>query len=145
MILCVGLYGCEIRFSTLRVEHRLRVLESQSPGVNISTNESGTGGGWRTLRNVGIHDLYPSTNITVIEWWKMIDGTCSTYGRDEKLVYFVGKSERMRSLGRPRRRWDDSLIWILKKQDWRMSIGVVWLRIWSTGDFYESGYENLLP
>jgi hypothetical protein len=39
-----------------------------------------------------------------------MDGTCSAWGR-WKIVYriLVGKSERMRSLGRPRSIWEDNI------------------------------------
>jgi len=36
-------------------------------------------------------------------------GACSTYGGEEKFIQvLVGKPERKRPLGRPRRRWDDN-------------------------------------
>jgi hypothetical protein len=36
--------------------------------------------------------------------------TCSTHGRDEKCIkVLVGKPERKRRLGRPRRRWEDNI------------------------------------
>jgi len=44
-----------------------------------------------------------------------IGGTCGTHGRDEKCIHFFGKSEGMRLLGRPRRRWENKTRRILRK------------------------------
>jgi hypothetical protein len=66
---------------------------------------------------------------------------CSTYGREEKPIHcFVLKPERKRTLGRPRRRWEDNIKmdiqevgcevmdWIELAQDrdrWRVFVNVV--------------------
>jgi hypothetical protein len=43
--------------------------------------------------------------------------TCSTYGEDENAYrILVGNSDGKKPLGRPRRRWDVILEWILGKQ-----------------------------
>jgi hypothetical protein len=54
---------------------------------------------------------------------------CSTNG-DKRIVYriLVGKPERKRSLGKPRRRWVIILKWILV-----VWTGLIWLRIWTSG------------
>jgi hypothetical protein len=37
-------------------------------------------------------------------------GECSTHGRDDNVYkILVGKSERKRTHGRPRRRWEDNI------------------------------------
>ena len=41
----------------------------------------------------------------------------------------VGKPEGKRTLGRPRRRWEDKLGWICRKWDVRVWPGSSWLRI----------------
>jgi hypothetical protein len=39
-----------------------------------------------------------------------MDGSCSTYGVEERLYrVLVGKLEGKRPLGRPRRRWEDNI------------------------------------
>jgi hypothetical protein len=39
-----------------------------------------------------------------------VGGTCGTHGRGEKVyTVLVGKPEGERSLGRPRRRWEDGI------------------------------------
>jgi hypothetical protein len=46
---------------------------------------------------------------------------------------FVGKPEGKRPLGRPRRRLEDNLKIDLKKEDWVVYTGLIWLRI-GTGE-----------
>jgi hypothetical protein len=50
---------------------------------------------------------------------------------EERKVYkvLVGKPEGKRSLGRPRRRWEDGIRMDLREIDWRVWIGFSWLRI----------------
>ena len=39
-----------------------------------------------------------------------MDGACSAYGGDKSCIQgLVGKPERKRPLGRPRRRWEDNI------------------------------------
>ena len=45
----------------------------------------------------------------------------------------VGKREGKRSLGRPRRRWEDNIKWIFRKWDVRAWTGSMWLKIWTGG------------
>jgi hypothetical protein len=45
----------------------------------------------------------------------------------------VGKLEGRRPLGRPRRRWEDNIRWILGKQVLGMWIGFIGLRIGTGG------------
>jgi hypothetical protein len=49
---------------------------------------------------------------------------------EERKVYkvLVGKPERKRPLGRPRRRWRMGSEWILGRLAWRVWIGFDWLR-----------------
>jgi hypothetical protein len=59
-------------------------------------------GGWRKLHNEELHNLY-------------------------KIL--VGKPERKKQLGRPRRRWGIILEWILGKPGEEVWTGFFWLRI----------------
>jgi hypothetical protein len=59
-------------------------------------------------------------------------GPCSTNG-ERRTAYrlLVGKSERKRPLGRPRRRWVDNIGMDLGKVGWT---GLVWLRTGTGGE-----------
>jgi hypothetical protein len=78
-------------------------------------------GGWRTLHNEELRNLYASQNIIRViksRWVKM--------ERDIKLMaemrnannILVGKTEEKRPLGRPRRKWDDNIRIDLKEIGW---------------------------
>ena len=45
----------------------------------------------------------------------------------------VGKPERKRPLGRPRRRWEDNIKMDLKEVGWGAWTGLIWLRIGKGG------------
>jgi hypothetical protein len=54
--------------------------------------------------------------------------------RREKCTRFlVGKPEGKRSIGRPRRRWEDGIRMSLRETGWREWIGFDWLRIGTGG------------
>jgi hypothetical protein len=62
-----------------------------------------------------------------------MDSACSTNGTKRNTYrIFMGKPERKRLLGRPRRRWVDN-IKVDFRQDDMVWIGFVWLRIGSSG------------
>jgi hypothetical protein len=64
-------------------------------------------GGWRTLQNEELHNLYSQPNITeMINSRKIIWAEHVSLIREEKCEVLVVKSERMRPLERPRRGWD---------------------------------------
>jgi hypothetical protein len=54
---------------------------------------------------------------------------------EEIKVYkvLVGKPEGKRPLGRPRRRWEDGIRWILGGLAWGLRIGFDWLRTGTGG------------
>jgi hypothetical protein len=54
---------------------------------------------------------------------------------EERKVYkvLVGKPEGKIPLGRPRRRWEDGIKWILGRLAWGVWIGFDWLRTWTGG------------
>jgi hypothetical protein len=59
----VVLYGCETWSLTLREEHRLRVFENRVLRGIFGLKRDGVIGGWRTLHNEELHDLYCSPSI----------------------------------------------------------------------------------
>jgi len=69
-------------------------------------------GEWRRFHNEELNDLYSSPNIVrVIKSRRMRwAGRVAPMG-EKRVVYgvLVGKPERKRSLGRPRRRWVDNI------------------------------------
>jgi len=69
-------------------------------------------GDWRRLQNEELNDLYSSPNIVrVIKSRRMRWGGHVARMGEERGVYrvLVGKPERKRPLGRPRRRWVDNI------------------------------------
>jgi hypothetical protein len=66
----------------------------------------------RKLHGAELHNLYCSPDvIKMVESRRMRwDVACGTRGREEKLYkVLVGKADRKRPLGRPRRRWEDGI------------------------------------
>jgi hypothetical protein len=56
--------------------------------------------------------------------------TCSTYEKGEQVYkILVEKPEGKRTLGRPRRRWENGIKMDLREISWRVWIEFDWLRI----------------
>jgi hypothetical protein len=91
----------------VREEHKLRVFESRVLRRIFGPKRNGVTEGWRKLHNEELHNLYPSQSIIRIiklsrrKW----AGHVARMG-ENKNVYrlLVGKPDRKRPLGRPRRR-----------------------------------------
>jgi hypothetical protein len=60
IILPVVLYGCETWSLTLREEYRLRVFENRVLRRIFGPKRNEVTGGWRTLHNEELHNLYSS-------------------------------------------------------------------------------------
>jgi hypothetical protein len=83
-------------------------------------------GGWRILHNEELNNFYASPNIIRVIKEDEMDGACRVMdGEDEKCKpILIRKCEGMRSLRRPRRRWDDNIRLDVRKVEWE---GVDWI------------------
>jgi hypothetical protein len=69
-------------------------------------------GGWRKLHNEKLHNLYCSSSIIRMTKTKMIrwaGQVARTRAKRNAYRILVGKPEGKRPLGRPRRRWEDTI------------------------------------
>jgi hypothetical protein len=128
---------------TLKEEHRLRVFENTVLRKIFGPKRGEVTGEWRRLHNEELYGLCSSPNIIrVIKSrrmrWAMHLARMGE-GRGSYRI-LVGRPERRRPLGRPRRRWEDnikmdvqevgwgSMDWIDKAQDrdrWRAVVNAV--------------------
>jgi hypothetical protein len=132
----VVLYGCETWFLTLREEHRLRVFENRVLRRIFEPKRDEVMGDCRKLHNEELHNLYSSPNRMIKSRRMRWAGHVARIG-EKRNAYriLVGKPEGKKPLGRPRRRWVDSIKIDLREIGWD---GMVWtgsirLRIGTTG------------
>jgi hypothetical protein len=129
IILQVVLYGCETWSLTLRKEHRLRVFENRVLRRMFGSKRDEVTGEWRKLHNEELHNLYLSPDVIrqiksrQMRW----AGHVARMG-DERKVYRISvvKPEGKRSLGRPRRRWEDGIRMDLREIGWG---SVEWIKL----------------
>jgi hypothetical protein len=81
---------------------------------------------WRRLHNEGLNDLYSSPNIIRVDKSRRM--RCAAH-----LRIFVERPEGRRPVGRPRRRWEDSIKMDLQDVGWGTWTGLSWLRIGTGG------------
>jgi hypothetical protein len=116
IILPVVLYGCETFSLTLREEHGLRVFENRVLRGIFGPKRDELTGEWRKLHNGELHNSYSSPDtIRQIKPRRMRwEGHVARIGEGRNLYrVLVGKPEGKKPLGRPRRRWENGLKWIL--------------------------------
>jgi hypothetical protein len=121
IILPVVLYGCETWSLTLREEHRLRVFENRVLRRIFGSKRDEITGEWRKLHSEELHILYSSPNIIrQIKSRRMRWVGHVAHMGEERNVYRVlmGKPERKRPIGRPKRRWEDGIRMDLREIDW---------------------------
>jgi len=108
----VVLHVCETWSLTLREERRLRVFENRALRRVFGPKRDEVTGEGRKLHNEELRDLYSLPNIVRVansrrmRWAGYV--ACMGEGRGVHRV-LVGKTERKRTVGRPRRRWEDNI------------------------------------
>jgi hypothetical protein len=111
IILAVVLYGCETWFLTLREERRLKVFGNRVLRRILGSSRDEVTREQRKPHN-DLNDLYSLPNIfRVIKSRRMRCAVHEARMKKRRCVYrvLVGKPEGKRSLGRPRRRWEDNI------------------------------------
>jgi hypothetical protein len=119
-----------------REEHRLRIFENRVLRRIFGPKRDEVTGGWRKLHNEELHGLYSSPSIVkVIKARRMRWAWHVARMGEVRGAYniLVGWPEGGRPLGRPRRRWEDNIRWILGKSGLGMWIGFIWLRTGAGG------------
>jgi len=115
----VVLYGCETWSLTLREDRRLKVFENRVPRIIFGSKRDEVTREWGKLHNEELNDLYCSENIIgMIKSRRMRWAGHVALMGERSVAYrvLVGKSERKRPLGRPRRRWEDNIRMDLQKK-----------------------------
>jgi hypothetical protein len=102
----------------------------------LGVKEDEVKGEWRKLHNEEIIDLYSSPNIVRVikSRGKRLAGhiACMGAGRGVYRV-LVGKPERKRLVGRPRRGWEDNIKMNLQEVGCGLWTGYCWVRIETGG------------
>jgi hypothetical protein len=119
------LYGCETWSLTLTEELILKVFENRVLRRIFGSKREEVAGGWRTLHNEELHNLYTSPNVIV-----------------------VIKSKRMRCVGRGTRMRDvrNEYKILIRKSEWESPPGrlvdFTWLRIGTNSGSCENRNGN---
>jgi hypothetical protein len=120
----------------LREERRLRVFENRLLRRVFEPKRNEVTGEWRRLHNEELSDLYSLPNTVRVVKSRRMRWTGHVAhmgtGRVGHRV-LVGKPERKRPLGRPRRRWDDNIKMNLQEVEGVVGTGWSWFRIRTCG------------
>ncbi|KAJ4431289.1 hypothetical protein ANN_19886 [Periplaneta americana] len=117
-------------------EQRLRVFENKVLRKIFGAKRDEVTGEWRKLHNAELHALYSSPDIIRniksgrLKWAEHIarmDESRNAYR------VLVGRPEKKRPLGRPRRRWEDNIKMDLREVGYDDKNGLILLRIVTDG------------
>jgi hypothetical protein len=113
----VVLYGS----LTLREEPRLRVFQNKVVRRIFGPKRDEVTGGWRKPHNEELSDLYSSPSIIRMikaRRMRLVGHVARMEGKRNAYRLLVGKPERRRPLGRPRRSWVDNIRMDLVQVGW---------------------------
>ena len=119
-------YGCETWSLTLREEHKLRVFENKVLINIFGAKRDEITGEWRKLHNVELHAMYPSPNIIRNLKSRRLRRVGHVACMEQSWSAYrvlVGKPESKIPLGKPRRRWEDSIKMDLRRYILILEIG----------------------
>jgi len=96
----------------LREERKLKVFENKVLRRIFGPRRYEGTGKWRRLHNEELNDLYSSPNIVRVIKSRRMKWAGHVAHMGEKMVVYrvlVGKPERKRPMGTPRRKWVDNI------------------------------------
>jgi hypothetical protein len=129
------LYGRETWSLTLKEKHGLKAFENRVLRRIFRSKRDERIKSWRKLHNEDLRKFYSSPNIIrMIKSRKMRWAwhVARMGAKRNACRVLVGKPERMRPLGRPRRWWEDNIKMDLREIGWG-GMDLIWLRIWTSG------------
>jgi hypothetical protein len=100
------------KYIYVREEHKLRVFENRVLRRMFGPKRDRLAGAWRKLHNEELHSLYSSPSIIIIIKLRRMRWAEHVARMGEKrnvYMFLIGKPERKRPLGRPRRWWIDNI------------------------------------
>jgi hypothetical protein len=106
----------------------VRVFEKRVLRIFGSKQEE-VAGGWRRLHSEELHNLYASSNIVMLiksRRMRWLGHVAHMKHMRNAYRILIGKTERKRPLGRPRRRWEDNIRMDLREIGWKV---VEWMRL----------------
>jgi hypothetical protein len=116
----VVLYGCETWSLTLREERRLRVFENRVLRRIFGPKRDEVTGEWRRLHNEQLYDMYHTNIFRVSKSRRMGWAGHVACMVERRGAYRIldWRPEGRRSLGRPRRRWENNIKNDLQEVGW---------------------------
>jgi hypothetical protein len=119
----------------LREERRLKLFENRVLRRVFGPKRDEVTGEWRKLHNEELNDLYFLANIVrVVKSRRRWAGHVARMGEGRRgHRVLLGKPERKRPLGRPRRRWEDNIKMDLQEGGGGCGTGWSGLRIGTVG------------
>jgi hypothetical protein len=117
----------------LREEGRLRVSENRVLRRIFGPKKEEVTTEWRQLHNEGLKSVLVTQYCSGDKIENKMGRAWSANGGEERRMqgFWWGKPERKRSLGRPRRRWEDNIKSTFRKWVVGVWTGLIWLRIWT--------------